>query len=234
MANILLVEDDQTIRLTVEFALTQEGYGVTTASDGAQGLKAAEEGCPDLILLDLMLPEVSGLDVARTLREEGVKTPIIMVTALDEEEDKIAGLDAGADDYITKPFSTKELLARIRANIRRAGIQTSRQSGVIEAGDLKIDLDGTRVYLDGEPVDLRSKEYALLVALASRSGALCSRQWLSEEIWGEEFLATSRTIDTHIRRIRKAIEGGDYTYIQTVHGMGYRFEVIRKDGTDAA
>lgn len=227
MSSILLVEDDQTIRLTVEFALTKAGYAVTTASDGAAALEYAHSANPDLILLDLMLPKVSGLDVARSLRAHNDEVPIIMLTALDREEDKIRGLDAGADDYITKPFSTDELLARIRANMRRAGVSTSKSSGVIDAGELHIDLDAARVSVAGEPVELRSKEYKLLVAMASRPGALSTRQWLAEEVWGEEFLSTSRTIDTHVRRIRKAIDRNGWTYIQTAHGMGYRFEAIQ-------
>ena len=229
MPNILLVEDDQTIRLTVEFALTKAGYAVTTASDGAAALDYARCASPDLILLDLMLPKVSGLDVARKLRAENDEVPIIMLTALDREEDKVNGLDAGADDYITKPFSTEELLARIRANMRRAGVSSSKSSGYIDAGELHIDLDAARVQIAGETVNLRSKEYKLLVAMASRPGALSTRQWLAEEVWGEEFLSTSRTIDTHVRRIRKAIDRNGWTYIQTAHGMGYRFEAMHED-----
>ncbi|MGI6032930.1 MAG: response regulator transcription factor, partial [Coriobacteriales bacterium] len=155
MPSILLVEDDQTIRLTVEFALTKAGYAVTTAPDGQSALEYARTANPDLILLDLMLPKISGLDVARTLRAHNDTVPIIMLTALDREEDKIRGLDAGADDYITKPFSTDELLARIRANMRRAGINSSRHTGKIEAGELIIDLDAARVTVAGEVVQLR-------------------------------------------------------------------------------
>lgn len=228
MPTILLAEDDQTIRLTVEFALTKAGYAVVTAADGKLALEHALATRPDLILLDLMLPEVSGLEVARTLRTGGDNVPIIMLTALDREEDKIRGLDAGADDYITKPFSTDELLARIRSNLRRAGASSTSRSGHIEAGEMAIDLGAARVEVAGQPVKLRSKEYKLLVAMASRPGALCTRQWLAREVWGEEFLSTSRTIDTHVRRIRKAIDAHGWTYIQTAHGMGYRFEAIHE------
>jgi DNA-binding response OmpR family regulator len=226
MPSILLVEDDQTIRLTVEFALTKAGYAVTAVEDGVKALQAARQISPDLIVLDLMLPGKSGLEVARDLRDQGDDVPIIMVTALDRDQDKIAGLDAGADDYVTKPFSTEELLARIRANIRRAGGSGSH-IGSVEAGELTIDINAMRVLINGEPVDLRSKEYALLAAMAMRPGALCTRQWLAHEVWGEEFLSTSRTIDTHVRRIRKAIDQDGWTYIQTAHGMGYRFEAQR-------
>lgn len=224
MSTILLVEDDQTIRIAIEFALTRADYAVTCAADGQAALEQAHAVKPDLILLDLMLPKLSGLEVAQTLRSQGDDVPIIMLTALDSETDKIAGLDAGADDYITKPFSTDELLARIRAHLRRAESASKDTAESIEAGDLHIDLRAARVTVGGQDVNLRSKEYKLLVALASRPGMLATRQWIAHEVWGEEFLSTSRTIDTHIRRIRKAIETGSWSYIQTAHGMGYRFE----------
>lgn len=224
MPRILLIEDDKSIRMALEFALTRAGYEVSAASDGIEALDKAHDSDPDLVLLDVLLPKLSGLEVARTLRSEGSDMPIIMLTALDRDEDKIAGLDAGADDYVTKPFSTPELLARIRANLRRARVSESASRGVIEAGPLKIDLDATRVTINDKPVKLRSKEYELLVALASRRGALCSRQWLSQEVWKEVFLPTSRTIDTHVRRLRKALRTDGWSFVQTEHGMGYRFE----------
>jgi len=229
MPTILLVEDDPTIRLTMEFSLTKAGYAVMTSEDGAEGLSRALEFHPDLILLDIMLPGMNGFEVARNLRRTDEETPIIMLTALDSDADKVRGLDCGADDYITKPFSTEVLLARIRANMRRAQVSQSQASGTLEFGDMSIDLDDARVRVKGEVCELRSKEYALLVALASRCGALSRRDWLAEEVWQEEFLPTSRTIDVHIRRIRQAVEeSSDYTYIHTVHGMGYRFEPERK------
>lgn len=230
MANILLVEDDKSIRLALQFSLTCEGYGVTVATDGTQGLEAALDGTPDLILLDLMLPKLSGLEVAGAVRAAGKKMPIIMLTALDRESDKIAGLDAGADDYVTKPFSTAELLARVRANLRRSEHERADAPSYLEAGELKMDLKATRVLVGNKPVHLRQKEYRLLFALATRQGALCTRQLLSHEVWGEAFLSTSRTIDTHIRRLRKAIERDGWTYIHTEHGMGYRFEPMRAEG----
>lgn len=232
MSKILLVEDDQTIRLTIEFALTKAGYAVTSASDGVEALEYAHNIAPDLILLDLMLPKVSGIEVAKSLRDHGNMVPIIMLTALDREEDKIRGLDAGADDYVTKPFSTDELLARIRSNMRRSGAGTASGTGVIEAGEMHIDLQAARVTVSGEPVTLRSKEYKLLVAMASRPGALATRQWLAREVWGEEFLSTSRTIDTHVRRIRKAVDKNGWSYIQTAHGMGYRFEPTKDERSE--
>ena len=228
MAHILLVEVDKTIRLTGEFSLTKASYEVTSVADGQAALDAAREVSPDLILLDIMLPKVSGLDVARALRGRGDDVPIVMLTALDREQDMVAGLDAGADDYVTKPFSTAELLARIRAHLRRGRKKGSEPQGVIEAGALVIDQSASRVTRSGEPVKLRSKEYRLLVALATHAGTLCTREWLSEEVWGEAFLSTSRTIDTHIRRLRKALDGDGWTYIKTEHGMGYRFEPKRE------
>lgn len=223
MQQILLVEDDKTIRLTLEFALTREGYAVSSAADGAEGLEAARTTDPDLILLDLMLPHVSGTEIARSLRASGCDTPIIMLTALDTEADKVAGLDAGADDYVTKPFSTAELLARVRAQLRRTHHEPQLTETIV-AGPLTIDPVAMRVEIDGEPVRLRAKEYRLLSVLAARRGALCTRQYLTQEVWNEVFLPTSRTLDTHIRRLRKAIQVDGWSFISTEHGMGYRFE----------
>lgn len=231
MSTILLVEDDPTIRMTMEFALTKAGYAVSSCEDGRDGLAHAREFHPDLILLDIMLPGLNGFEITRAIRETDQETPIIMLTALDRDGDKVRGLDAGADDYMTKPFSTEELLARIRANMRRARSNVTQTQGVLEFGDLRIDVDNARVFVKGEEAYLRTKEYGLLLALASRNGALCRREWLAETVWQEDFLATSRTIDVHIRRIRQAVEEpSDFTYIQTVHGMGYRFETKAKVG----
>ena len=225
MARILLVEDDNTISIALNYTLTGEGYSVTVAHDGAEGLAIARSDDIDLILLDIMLPKLSGLEIARLLRSAGNDVPIIMLTALGDEQDMIAGLDVGADDYVTKPFSTKELLARVRAQLRRSRRDVPK-GGVIEVGALKIDFDVARVTVGGKVVKLRLKEYQLLQALAMREGALCTRPWLSQEVWGETFLPTSRTIDTHVRRLRKAIEKDGWTYVQTERGMGYRFEAV--------
>ena len=224
MARILLVEDDETIRMALQFALGKAGYDVVVAEDGAEGLLKAQNEDPDLILLDIMLPGFSGIHITRTLRQAGNRTPIILLTALDQESDKVTGLEAGADDYVTKPFSMVELQARIRANLRRVGIEAERSLKRIEAGDLVIDPASMRVTAGGKPIKLRQKEYELLFALASRNGSLCTRAWLSQEVWDEAFLSTSRTLDTHIRRLRQAIDGRGWSYIHTEHGMGYRFE----------
>ena len=228
--SILLVEDDRTIQMALQFALSRAGYETTVVSDGEAGLSAARTYDPDLILLDVLLPKRSGLEVARALRADGADTPIIMLTALDQEADKIAGLDAGADDYVTKPFSTAELLARVRAHMRRVRAKDELPP-VMEMGELHIDTRAARVLVAGRPVRLRSKEYALLVALASREGSLCTRQWLSERVWGETFLPTSRTLDTHVRRLRRVIDVDGWTYIHTERGMGYRFEAIQTGET---
>ena len=227
MARILLVEDDETIRMALQFALGKAGYDVVVAEDGAEGLLKTQNEDPDLILLDIMLPGFSGIHITRTLRQAGNRTPIILLTALDQESDKVTGLEAGADDYVTKPFSMVELQARIRANLRRVGIEAERSLKRIEAGDLVIDPASMRVTAGGKPIKLRQKEYELLFALASRNGSLCTRAWLSQEVWDEAFLTTSRTLDTHIRRLRQAIDGRGWSYIHTEHGMGYRFEAQR-------
>jgi len=234
MASILVIEDDPIIRQTVEYALKRAGFTVHGASDGLLGLQAAHEFEPDLVLLDLMLPGMDGYEIAEKLRETDKETAIIMVTALDTERDKVRGLDAGADDYLTKPFSMEELLARVRANLRRARAkETLADDRTLEVGDLLIDLKSFRTTVAGQPVKLRLKEFQLLVALAGREGSLATRNVLAEEVWGYEHLPSSRTIDVHIRRLRQAIEDpSEFVFIHTVHGMGYRFEPLPKSEYD--
>ncbi len=234
MASILVIEDDPIIRQTVEYALKRAGFTVHGANDGLVGLQAAQDFQPDLVLLDLMLPGMDGYEIAEKLRATDKETAIIMVTALDTERDKVRGLDAGADDYLTKPFSMEELLARVRANLRRARAkETLADDRTLEVGDLVIDLKSFRTTVAGQPVKLRLKEFQLLVALAEREGSLATRNVLAEEVWGYEHLPSSRTIDVHIRRLRQAIEDpSDYVFIHTVHGMGYRFEPLPKSEYD--
>ncbi|MDP2181129.1 MAG: response regulator transcription factor [Actinomycetota bacterium] len=231
MSRILVVEDDPIIRQTVEYALRRAGFETSSTANGIEALELARTARPDLILLDLMLPGMDGYRVAAEIRSFDSEAAILMVTALDQERDKVRGLDAGADDYITKPFSMEELLARVRANLRRVrerGVLT--RASLIEAGDLVIEPSELRLTVKGEPAKLRLKEFQLLVALASHPGSLQTRQRLAQDVWGYEFLPSSRTIDVHIRRLRQAIEDpSDYCYIHTVHGMGYRFEVEPKD-----
>lgn len=231
MATILVVEDDPIIRQTVEYALKRAGFAVHSVADGGDALSAAATVQPDLVLLDLMLPTMDGYEIAERLRAGDKETAIVMVTALDTERDKVRGLDAGADDYITKPFSMEELLARVRANLRRVRTkETLSDDRAIELGDLVIEPRSFRVSVADKQVKLRLKEFQLLVALARREGQLATRQILAEEVWGYEHLPSSRTIDVHIRRLRQAIEDpSGFVYIHTVHGMGYRFETVSKD-----
>lgn len=233
MTTILLIEDDPTIRLATEFALTKQGWAVSSCDDGLKGYDTALSINPDLILLDIMLPGMDGFEVVQKLRNAQIQAPVVMLTALSDDKDKIRGLDAGADDYITKPFSTEVLLARVRAHLRR-----SELDGVIvhtpqTFGDLTIDFDSQSASVNGVPVKLRSKEAQLLVALAQQPGVLCRRTWLTQKVWNEDYLRTSRTIDAHIQRLRSALDAvSDYTFIHTVHGMGYRFDPVLKEVHD--
>ena len=236
MTRVLIVEDDPIIRQTVQYALKRAGFETLASGDGQEGLAIAQREMPDLVLLDLMLPGIDGYEFAGRLRQTDSDVAIIMVTALEQDRDKVRGLDAGADDYITKPFSMDELLARVRANLRRVRERQVRTATtVIDIGDLHIEPGELRASVAGEPARLRLKEFQLLVALASNAGALMSRQRLATDVWGYDFLPSSRTIDVHIRRLRQAIEDPSaYDYIQTVHGVGYRFEATPKPGTDGA
>ena len=226
----MVVEDDPIIRQTVEYALRRAGFNVTAVGDGSHALETAKHARPDLVLLDLLLPGMDGYQVAEKLRDKDKETAIIMVTALDTERDKVRGLDAGADDYITKPFSMEELLARVRANLRRVRArETLSDDRKIEVGDLVLEPKSFRVSVAGQQVRLRLKEFQLLIALAERPGRLATRQLLADEVWGYEHLSSSRTIDVHIRRLRQAVEEpSEYIYIHTVHGVGYRFEPLAK------
>ena len=236
MSRILVVEDDPIIGQTVEYSLRRAGFDTELVADGAEALRTARECPPDLIVLDIMLPGMDGYTFAEQFRRIDAETAIIMVTALDQERDKVRGLDAGADDYMTKPFSMEELLARVRANLRRvrerAVLATDEP---IEVGDLYIEPNELRVSVGGVPAKLRLKEFQLLVTLARNEGALQTREKLAQQVWGYEFLPSSRTIDVHIRRLRQAVEEPSaYVYIHTVHGMGYRFEpMLKSDASDA-
>jgi two-component system response regulator RegX3 len=237
MAHILVVEDDPVIRQTVEYALRRAGFETSSSDDGARALDLAQREHPDLVLLDVMLPGLDGFSFAEQLRRTDDEAAIIMVTALDQPRDLVKGLDMGADDYITKPFAMDELLARVRANLRRVRERTAlAKDEAIEVGDVRIEPSQFRITVKGEPVRLRLKEFQLLLALASRPGTLMTRQRLAEEVWGYEFMPSSRTIDVHIRRVRQAVEEpSDYDYIHTVHGLGYRLEPsLKADAKTAA
>jgi DNA-binding response OmpR family regulator len=214
----------------VEYALCRAGFEVRTLETGAGAPDAIAEFQPDLIILDIMLPGMSGFEIAEAVREIDTETAIIMISALDKDSDKIAGLALGADDYVSKPFSTDELLARVQANLRRVRKKDAPKRDAIAVGDLVIDPQKHRVTVAGTKLDLRPKEFELLFALAQNQGTLSTREFLAKEVWDYEHLASSRTIDVHIRRLRAMIEKpSDYLYIQTVHGQGYRFIATKKE-----
>ena len=226
MNKILLVEDEATVRETLAASLEADGYQVTTASDGVEGLRRAREEAPDLIVLDLMLPEMDGLSVCRILRRES-DVPIIMLTARGTEMDKIAGLETGADNYVVKPFSTGELLARVRANLRRLDSGGRPARTRLQSGDLALDLIARRVYRNEQEVRLTHKEFDLLAELMRNRGAVLSRDLLLNQVWGYDYIGDSHTVDVHVRWPREKIEDDPSApeRITTVRGVGYRFEV---------
>ena len=224
-AEILIVEDDVVILDTLAYNLARHSFDVHKATDGAKALKLARQLKPDLILLDIMLPGESGIRVCERIREDDQEVIIVMITAKDAEEDKVRGFEAGADDYVTKPFGMKELVARINANLKRSVLSLGTRGRILEAGELMLDTKNYTVQVNGEPLGLRLKEFELLAALATRPGELKSREELAKEVWGHAAVGSSRTIDVHIRRIRAALaEKSDYEYIHTIRGLGYRFE----------
>ncbi len=220
---ILLVDDEPTLLSTLALNLRASGYEIVTASDGEQALEVARTETPDLIVLDLMMPELDGLTVCRTLRQ-GSDTPILVLTARTGELDKIIGLESGADDYMTKPFSLGELQARLRALLRRAGPR--RMSDEIRSGDLLLNLVSRRAFLGDKELVLSPKEFSLLVELMRHQGAVLSRDLLLTRVWGYDFFGDSRTVDVHVRWLREKIEGNPSqpSRITTVRGIGYRFE----------
>jgi DNA-binding response OmpR family regulator len=223
MTSILIVEDDETVRDTLALNLRAEGYDVLTAGDGEEGLAAARTDAPDLVVLDVMLPELDGLTVCRILRRES-QVPIILLTARGTETDKIIGLETGADDYIVKPFSLGEFLARIRAALRRG--HPERPTTEMNSGDLRLDLVARRAYKEDEELQLAPREFELLSTLMRNQGAVLTRELLLSSVWGQDFIGDPRTVDVHIRWLRQKIEP-DPSHpqrIQTVRGMGYRFE----------
>lgn len=220
---ILIVEDDEVIMGALAYNLSKEGFEVSQSATGAEALRMARKLRPDLILLDIMLPGESGIEVCEHIREQDEEVIIIMITAKDAEEDKVRGFEVGADDYVTKPFGMKELVARINANLKRS--DAGSRGRIIEAGDLQLDTKNFVAYVDSEALTLRLKEFELLAALASAPGELKSREELAKEVWGHAGVGSSRTIDVHIRRIRAALaERSAYEFVHTVRGLGYRFE----------
>jgi len=225
---VLVVEDEPPTLDSLAFNLEREGYEVLQAPDGEVALKLFREKKPNLIILDLMLPKLSGLEVCRIVRAES-SVPVLMLTARGEEMDKVAGLDLGADDYVLKPFGMRELLARVRALLRRSGSGLRPADEVLEVGDVLIDVDRHEVHVRNEPVELSPKEFDLLYALASRPGRVLNRETLLDNVWGEDFFGDPRTVDVHIRWLRGKIEvdASNPAYIQTVRGVGYKFVVTR-------
>ena len=222
---VVVVEDDPVILNTLAYNLSRQGFGVQKATNGTEALKLVRKHRPDLILLDVMLPGESGIRVCERIREEDREVVIIMITAKDAEEDKVKGFEAGADDYVTKPFGMKELVARINANLKRSTALQGTRGRIIEAGDLRLDTKNFIAQVKGEPLNLRLKEFELLAALAAHPGELKNREGLAKEVWGHAGVGSSRTIDVHIRRIRAALaEKSDYEYVHTARGLGYRFE----------
>jgi DNA-binding response OmpR family regulator len=224
MTRILVVEDDPAILRGLSDNLRLESYEVVTAADGEAGDRLAHEARPDLIVLDLMLPRLSGYELCRKLRSEGLTTPILMLTARGEEADRVLGLDLGADDYVTKPFSVRELLARIRALLRRAHPPRPMPDEV-RFGDVVVDFRSYEAKKGGAPVDMTPKEFQLLRLLAARAGEVVSRGELLEEVWGYETLPNTRTVDNHVATLRAKLEPDKSVtpHIQTVHGVGYKF-----------
>jgi len=229
---ILIVEDDKTLLEVLRYNLTKEGYDVSTAVDGFQALDCAESERPDLIILDIMLPRLDGLDICRILRKKELTMPIIMLTAKVEEVDKVVGLELGADDYVTKPFKMRELLARVRAMLRRVEM-IQREGGPLEeavprimVGELEIDAARHEVSLRGSPVGLSLKEFDLLAFLAKNRGQVLSRDVLLDKVWGYDYVGDTRTVDVHIRWLRQKIETdpSNPKYLSTVRGVGYKFE----------
>jgi len=223
MPKILIVEDDKDIALGLEEDLSRHGYKVDTVADGERALNRGRESRWDLIILDLMLPKKDGFEVCRELRRSGIKTPIIMLTAKTHEAEKVLGLELGADDYITKPFSLRELRARIHALLRRV---SGESLGIYQFGECVIDFDRGEVRRSSGPIDLSALEFRLLEVFVRRRGRVLSREQLIDAAWGPAVIVTERVVDTHILNLRKKIEPVPEKpqYILSVRGMGYRFE----------
>jgi DNA-binding response OmpR family regulator len=231
---ILVVEDEPALRDTLSYNLKKDGFTVETAADGRAALDSARKLKPDLVILDIMLPELDGFEVARILRRE-MTTPILMLTARDDEIDRVVGLEVGADDYLTKPFSMRELMARVKAQLRRARLMREELGKMdISAGkkeqlafdNLVINLTRREVTLNGKPIQLKPKEYELLEFFASHKRQMLSREFILERVWGWDFIGDSRTVDVHVRWLRQKIEedASKPKRIVTVRGGGYRFE----------
>ena len=223
--SVLIVEDDRNIAELLQMYLEKEGYAVTIASNGGQGLDKFRAIKPDLVLLDVMMPVMDGWAVCKAIRSES-QTPVIMLTAKGETDDKITGLKAGADDYITKPFEMKEVLARMEAVLRRSSLSTEKKSRRLAFDKLIIDMDAFELTVDGRKVDIPPKEMELLFYLASSPNRVYTRNQLLDEVWGFDYFGDSRTVDVHVKRLREKLEGVSQQWcLKTVWGVGYKFEV---------
>ena len=225
--SVLVVEDDKNISALLQMYLEKQGYAVTTAADGGEGLSKFRAIKPDLVLLDLMMPVLDGWEVCKAIRSEN-QTPIIMLTAKGETDDKVAGLKSGADDYITKPFEMKEVLARIEAVLRRSDRAAQEQPvRRLSFDKLTIDMDAFELTVDGRKVDTPPKEMELLFYLASSPNRVYTRNQLLDEVWGFDYFGDSRTVDVHVKRLREKLEGVSQQWcLKTVWGVGYKFEVV--------
>ncbi len=239
-ATVLVVDDEQTLRDTLEYNLRREGYHALTAADGPSALEVARRERPDLIILDIMLPGMSGFEVCRALRRD-LRTPILMLSAREDEIDKVLGLELGADDYLTKPFGLRELLARVHALLRRSEVPAppTTAAGDIEtepvvllAGDLRIDPARRTVMRTGQSIPLKPKEFDLLAFLAAHPGQVFTRETLLDRVWGYDFVGGTRTVDVHIRWLRTKLESdpANPLWIGTVYGVGYRFNAPERNG----
>ena len=225
-ARILVVEDEESLADSVRYNLEREGFTVAVAGDGRRALEAFRGDPPSLVILDLMLPEMSGLDVCRTIRSES-EVPIIVVTAKDSEADKVSGLELGADDYVTKPFSMRELVSRVRANLRRVRVPAAvvPADEVLVGGPTRMDVARHEVTVRSEPVSLPPKEFELLETFLRRKGRLLTRDFLIEEVWGVDYYGDTRTLDVHVKRLRRKLEEDPHhpAHLLTVRGLGYKF-----------
>jgi two-component system, OmpR family, response regulator RegX3 len=226
MTRVLIVEDERSLREPLAFLLEREGYDISVAADGTAALAEFEKHGSDIILLDLMLPGLSGTEVCRIIRQRS-QVPIIMLTAKDSEVDIVVGLELGADDYVTKPYKTRELLARIRAVLRRRTDTDTADAAVLEAGDVRLDLERHTLAVRGVETAIPLKEYELLELLLRNAGRVLTRGQLIDRVWGADYFGDTKTLDVHVKRIRSRIERkpSDPVMLVTVRGLGYRFDV---------
>ncbi len=226
MTRVLVVEDEQSLRDPLVYLLQKEGYEILEAADGVQALELFKSGNPELILLDLMLPGLSGNEVCRQIRQTS-NVPVIMLTAKDSEIDKVVGLEIGADDYVTKPYSTRELLARMKAVLRRNGEPEAVKDGILEAGPVRMDVDQHQVFVNGNKTAMPLKEFELLELLLENRNRVLTRGQIIDRVWGSNYFGDTKTLDVHVKRIRSKIEEDPArpVHLVTVRGLGYKFEV---------